>query len=336
MAHPKILVYGDVMLDVYVAGTVKRDSPEAPGVPVLSDHEMVYFPGGAANVAANVAALGGEVIVLGMVGPDPSASMLEMALADMGVSMEFLIRETSRTTAKTRVVGDGRPIVRLDMETLAPLSGEDETETMAKLSVLVPQSQAVVISDYAKGAVTPKLAAGVIRVARSWGIPVVVDAKQPLAECYYGATVIKPNLKEAAEAQKRPIPTKVHDALSYAGVIWLRGKSQYVLMTMGALGMALACAGGEVLHLPAHTVKEVDVTGAGDAVAAALAMALARGEDIVEASLYANAAAAVVVTKRGTACPSPDEIRFFYDHESGRPRARRSSMAQDEASNRLH
>jgi D-beta-D-heptose 7-phosphate kinase/D-beta-D-heptose 1-phosphate adenosyltransferase len=338
MPSPKILVYGDVMLDVYVTGTVKRASPEAPGVPVLSDYEMRYLPGGAANVAANIVALGGEAMVLGQVGADPAAMMLKMVLIEKGVSMEFLVREQSRTTAKTRLVGDGRHLVRLDIETPAPISGEDEADMMDKLLDLVPQAQAIVISDYAKGAVTPRLAAGVIGMARPRGIPVVVDAKEPDAKQYRGATVIKPNLKEITIAlgMKEP-PSSQNVAVKAASTLLTKSKgTEYVLLTRGEHGMALV-GRANTMVIPAHEVRAVDVTGAGDAAAAALALALACGESIVEASLFANAAAAVVVTKSGTATPTPAEVRFFYDdRDSGKPRAGRSSMAEAEASNRLH
>ena len=275
-------------------------------------------------------------MVLGVIGADASGTLLDAAMDIDGCGSEFMVRDV-HTTSKTRFVAGGKQLLRVDMEGMAkPLSREEQTELMARLFKVAEFAQAIVISDYAKGAVTPAIASGLICYGNERGIPVIVDTKQPLAKHYRGATVIKPNLKEAAEAQRRPIPTTVHDARPYAGVIWLRAKAQYVLMTMGSMGMALASAGDEVLHVPAHPVKEIDVTGAGDTVAAALALALARGEDILEAARFANAAAAVVVTKSGTARPSLAEIRFFHDPDLGRDRTSRRTVAGQGAESRLH
>jgi D-beta-D-heptose 7-phosphate kinase/D-beta-D-heptose 1-phosphate adenosyltransferase len=332
---PKVLVYGDVMLDVYITGSVKRDSPEAPGVPILSQHDIEYYPGGAANVAANIASLGGAPLLIGVVGPDPSAEILETVVT--GVAMELMVRRDGRTTAKTRFVADGRHLLRLDMECPDSLDAADERELCARLPALVKRADAVVISDYAKGAVTPMLAALLIRLAKLNGIPVVVDAKQPAAQYFHGATVIKPNLKEIAAALGMQEPPQTDkDVVRAATLLWSKSKgTPYILLTRGEKGMCLVGDEGAMKVEP-HAVKEVDVTGAGDTVAAALTMALARGEDIIEAAHFANAAAAVVVTKWGTACPTPAEVQFFYDRDSDRDRAAGRPVAPEAVQNRLH
>jgi D-beta-D-heptose 7-phosphate kinase/D-beta-D-heptose 1-phosphate adenosyltransferase len=338
MPGSKILVYGDVMVDIYVTGAIKRDSPEAPGVHVLSDTAMNEAPGGAANVAMNVASLGGQAMVLGVIGRDASGALLDASFTDVdGVGTEFLIRDAGRTTSKTRFVSDGRHLLRVDMEEALPLAGEDETELLKRLRKFGRQSDAIVISDYAKGAVTPKLAAAMVRLGNQNSIPVIVDTKEPAAQHYWGATVIKPNLKEIAGALGMKTVPDGRDAARAAQLLLLRSAAtRYVLLTMGERGMVLASRDGGVLEINAHPVNAVDVTGAGDAVAAALSLALANGEDIIEATHFANAAAAVVVTKSGTARPTPAEVMFFYDRVSGRDRAARLPVASQGAENWLH
>jgi D-beta-D-heptose 7-phosphate kinase / D-beta-D-heptose 1-phosphate adenosyltransferase len=335
--HPKILVYGDVMLDIFVTGAVLRDSPEAPGVPVLLMADMTEQPGGAANVAANVTTLGGRAMVMGVVGTDAPASVLESRLASLNVAMTFVVRPEGQTTSKTRFVANGRHLLRADADAHALLSPADEDGLLEYLRDLVPQSDAVVISDYAKGAVAPKVAEEVIAMARKRGIPVVVDAKAPHAPHFYGATVIKPNLKEIAIALGlMETPTTQDEAVKAAcRLLWKSERTEYVLLTRGKQGMVLVGRHNTVV-LPAYEVKQVDVTGAGDAVAAALALALARGDGIVEAAHFANAAGAVVVTKSGTVCPTPEEVGFFYDRDCGRHRVARSTMAQNEIPHWLH
>jgi D-beta-D-heptose 7-phosphate kinase / D-beta-D-heptose 1-phosphate adenosyltransferase len=337
MSGSKVLVYGDVMVDVYVTGSIKRDSPEAPGVRVLSDTVMSEAPGGAANVAVNIASLGGEAMVLGVIGRDASGTLLDTALADIdGVGCEFLIRDEGRTTSKTRFMADGGHLLRVDMEEPSPLKAEDETELLERLRKYAPQADAIVISDYAKGAVTPRIATALISDGIKHGVPVIVDAKEPGARRYSGATVIKPNLKEITLALKLKAIPEGKDAVKAAQMLLIKQETKYVLLTMGERGMVLAAHHGHVLEIKAHPVKQIDVTGAGDAVAAALALALASGEDIVNATHFANAAAAVVVTKSGTARPTPAEVMFFYDRISGGDRAARLPVAAQGAANWLH
>ena len=334
----KILVYGDVMVDVTVTGSIKRESPEAPGVSVLSDTVMSEAPGGAANVAVNIASLGGHVMVLGVIGRDASGTLLDAAFAEIdNVGCELMICDETRTTSKTRFIADGRHLLRVDIEQPQPLREADETELLARFAAFGPLVDAIVISDYAKGAVTPRLAAALVRLGQARGIPVIVDAKEPAAKQYHGATVIKPNLKEIAQALNLKALPEGKLAENAARLLLARSEgTKYVLLTMGDKGMVLAGNHGGVMTVPPHPVEAVDVTGAGDAVAAALALALASGEDIIEATHFANAAAAVVVTKPGTARPTPAEVMFFYDRDSGRHRAARLPVAAQGASHWLH
>jgi D-beta-D-heptose 7-phosphate kinase / D-beta-D-heptose 1-phosphate adenosyltransferase len=329
-----VLVFGDLMLDIMVTGTCHRMSPEAPSAPVLLAKGTTHRPGGAANVAVGVAAMGGYATLIGALGCDTEGGLLAASLSGLNGS-RFLVRDAVATTSKIRFVGDGRQMMRVDHEDPKPLTEAEIARTMPELTDYATLSKAMVISDYAKGMVAPELAAKMVSVALNGRIPRIVDTKTPLAKHFIGATVLKPNLPEIAAALGCPEPQTDEQAADCAWALWHATDVMYVLLTRGAAGICLVGAPG-VLHIPAHQVTAVDVTGAGDAVAAGLALAMARGASIDEAARFANAAGAVVVTHRGTVCPTPDEIGFFYDpYDSVRDRSGRS-LAGSAAQNRLH
>jgi D-beta-D-heptose 7-phosphate kinase/D-beta-D-heptose 1-phosphate adenosyltransferase len=307
-----VLVYGDVMLDLIVAGLVKRMSPEAPSAPVVTMTEWHMAPGGAANVATSVEAMGGRPTLIGMTGDDPAGAMVREALHKTDINFILMARGPARTTIKTRVVADGSQILRLDIERVDPLEREEEETLVARLLDAASAASVAVISDYAKGAVTPTIAAKLIAACMAHGVPTVIDAKQPAAPHYAGATVIKPNLAEIASALDRPAPETDKTAAEYAQALRQKCGAACVVLTRGPLGLTVAAEPGE-MHIAGHPVDAVDVTGAGDVVAGALALALASGAGILDAARFANAAGAAAVTKRGTVPPTYDEVDFFYD-----------------------
>jgi len=295
----QVLVIGDVMLDRYWWGNVTRISPEAP-VPVVKMRSASLSAGGAANVAANIAGLGATASLVGIVGDDPEGSLLPGILEEAGVSGGHLITLSDRpTTVKTRIVAHGQQVARIDQESDQSLSAKDETSVRDRVAELIETNDVVVISDYAKGFLTDPLLSYVISTARSLGKPVLVDPKGKDYRKYAGATLLTPNRREAFDAcgieENRP------DAVSIAGYELLSQLSlDAILITQGEDGMTLFRAEDQAHHLHARARQVYDVTGAGDTVIAAIAVALGSGMDLVEAANVANIAAGLVVETVGT------------------------------------
>jgi D-beta-D-heptose 7-phosphate kinase/D-beta-D-heptose 1-phosphate adenosyltransferase len=308
LAGRRLLVVGDVMLDEYVGGDARRVCPEAP-VPVVEAQSRWSVPGGAANAAANAAALGGSVTLGGATGGDRAAEELVRAVRASGVDPAGLVPDPARpTTSKFRVLARGQQVIRVDTESAAPLSGGPAEGLAAWAERAAASADAVLLSDYGKGVVGEELAARVIAAAARAGRPVVVDPKGRRAARYRGASVVKPNVSELAELTG--LPARAFPELLAAGVRLsdeLPGTA--VLVTRGPEGMALFRAGAAPALLPAAPPRRVfDVTGAGDAAAAALALALAAGLALELAARLANAAGGVSVSKVGTAVVAPDEL----------------------------
>jgi D-beta-D-heptose 7-phosphate kinase/D-beta-D-heptose 1-phosphate adenosyltransferase len=331
-----VLVYGDVILDIMAVGGVTRMSPEAPQAPVVAMTEWDFAPGGAANVAATVSAMGGCAKLIGMTGDDPAGQMLRSALQEQ-TEVDFLLlaRGETKTTIKIRIVGNGAQIARVDIEQAMQLAGEDEDEILARVRDAARKARVVVISDYAKGAVTPPIACQLIAACTALDVPVVVDAKAPDAKHFHGAQVLKPNLVEIARALGIDPPQTDPAAAKAAQALRKKCHAQCVVLTRGAQGVTLAGEPGEV-HVAGHPVTAIDVTGAGDAVAGGLALALASGAGILDAARFANAAGAAAVTKRGTRAPTFDEINFFYDCNSPTDRRAKQGMAGEGLHGRMH
>ena len=302
----RVLVVGDLMIDEYLKGDVTRISPEAP-VPVLEVRATERRLGGAANTAANIARLGGDATVLGVVGDDPTAAGLHAALVAAGVGARACVVAGRPTTRKTRVVAHGQQIVRVDDEVRTAITGDALAEVLAAVEELAGGAAAVVVSDYAKGVITPEVAQAAIGAARRAGVPVVVDPKQRDFAVYRGATVITPNLGElerAAGTSTTSADEITAAALRVAPIV----DDAALLVTRGADGMTLYRGGRAVHHVPATAREVFDVTGAGDTVVATLALALAAGESLEDAMLLASAAAGISVSKRGTSTVSPAEL----------------------------
>ncbi len=296
----RVLVAGDFMLDEYIWGKVSRISPEAP-VTVVEVERETRTLGGAGNVVNNLAALGAEVEVIGLVGDDPPAATLRQELERLQVEAKGLFTDPARrTTRKTRVYGGQQQVVRIDRETRTPAPESFTAKALAYLEKRLPGLKALILSDYAKGALTPEFLKEAIRLARLQKVPVVVDPKGQDYSPYAGATVITPNLKELEETVGRTLADR--EARAAAAQELRQGLGvEGILVTEGAAGMTLMGPEG-VTRLQARTPREVfDVSGAGDTVVAVLTAGLAAGFDLIGAAALANLAAGVVVTKRGTA-----------------------------------
>jgi D-beta-D-heptose 7-phosphate kinase/D-beta-D-heptose 1-phosphate adenosyltransferase len=304
----KVLVLGDVMLDEYIWGEVRRISPEAP-VPVVEVKRRTFLPGGAANSAANVAALGGQPLLLSVVGKDHTATWLREVLAQKGIGTDGLYTDEDRqTTIKSRVVAHNQQVARLDSEERAQLPADIEGQLLEAIELQMARVEACLLSDYAKGVVTPRLARELIRLARQGGKPVVVDPKGRDCSKYRGATLVKPNVHEAELSTKQEISCEASLHEAARRLLEMLGDSA-VLITRGQDGMSLFRNNLTPVHIPAVRRNVFDVTGAGDTVASTLAMSLAARAPLEQATQLANWAASVVVGKVGTATVTPEELR---------------------------
>jgi D-beta-D-heptose 7-phosphate kinase/D-beta-D-heptose 1-phosphate adenosyltransferase len=307
-SRSSILVIGDVMLDHFVIGRVDRISPEAPVPVVAFDHEE-YRLGGAANVAHNIVALGGTAQVVGVVGADDDAARLASDFDALGIGVKGLVTDPDRcTTRKLRVVTTrNQQVARIDYERDGEVSGPVEQTIIAKVQELSATADAILISDYLKGAISAAVAQAAAAAARARGIPLLVDPKVPHVEYYSGATLITPNHHEAEAITHMRIRT-AEDASAAAKRIRERVACECVLITRGEHGMWLLDRDVEA-ELPAEAREVADVTGAGDTVISALALGLASGATLTDAARVANRAAGIVVGKFGPATVSLDELR---------------------------
>jgi rfaE bifunctional protein kinase chain/domain len=300
-----VLVIGDAMLDAFIVGRVTRISPEAPVPIVAFDHEMRRI-GGAANVAHNVAALGGQATLIAVTGQDEAAATLTEACREAGITPVLIGDSARRTTTKVRVVTDrNQQVARIDYETDNEVTGDIEQRVIAEIHRHAPRANAIVVSDYLKGCVTNAVSAAAVSAAGR-EIPVLVDPKIPHIEYYAGTTVVTPNHHEAEIATHRRV--RSHDeARDAARVFRDRARCRSVLMTRGDQGMWLLGDDSEG-YLPAAAREVADVTGAGDTVIATLALSMAAGATLAEAARIANEAAGIVVGKFGPATLSVTEL----------------------------
>lgn len=310
-----ILVLGDLMLDEYLWGEAMRISPEAP-VPVVEVRRESLCPGGAANVAANVRTLGGLASLVGIVGDDIPAERLLNLLERIGVKGDGVVVDRGRpTTVKTRVVAGSQHVVRFDRERTGEPKAEVARALVERVAERLPQVDALLISDYAKGVISKTLLRLVLPLARRLRKIVVVDPKVPHFFWYRGVTVIAPNHHEAQAIAGVSFGTddptnrglKEEDLVQAGRRLLKQVKARALLVTRGEQGMSLF-EGDGVHHIPAMAKEVYDVTGAGDTVAASLTLALAAGATLREAAILANYAASVVVGKAGTATVTREEL----------------------------
>ncbi len=304
----KILVIGDFILDQFIWGKVDRISPEAP-VPVVHVQKESTMLGGSLNVANNIHSLKGKVIPCGVLGRDRDGRMLKRTLARENMDIGGIVYEAGRpTTVKTRIIAHSQQVVRFDREEAGAITEASHQAILKFVRSRIASVDVVIIEDYGKGLIDSRLLKKVIALARRYKKPVLVDPKEKNFPFYTGVTVITPNRKEAfqgAETLRIDHDQNVHKT-GKALVKRLRAAS--VLITLGEDGMALFEKNGAVTEIPTAAREVYDVSGAGDTVISVLALALASGAKIKDASILANFAAGIVVAKLGTATVSPEEL----------------------------
>lgn len=309
----RVLVVGDVMLDRYWHGISTRISPEAP-VPVVKVDQIQDRPGGGANVALNMAALGVSVSLIGVIGQDREGEILEAVLKTAGIDIDFQRSSSKPTITKLRVVSRHQQLLRMDFEDKFDVA--DSSTFAEKVKQQITTADVLVLSDYAKGSLQDCQA--LINIAKAAGVPVLVDPKGQDFIRYRGATILTPNFHEFESIVGKCFSE--HDLINKGEILMQELELQALLITRGEHGMTLLRPGLSELHLPARGLEVFDVTGAGDTVIATLAAAIAAGQPLPEATALANLAAGIVVGKLGTAAVSGPELRRAIIAEQGAQR----------------
>jgi D-beta-D-heptose 7-phosphate kinase/D-beta-D-heptose 1-phosphate adenosyltransferase len=308
-AERPIAVVGDVMLDRFLYGDVERISPEAP-VPVLRHRLTRSLLGGAGNVARNIAALGGQAVLIGLRGCDTASAELASLIAARDGLIDRMIESPSRPTiTKMRVIAGNQQVVRVDDEVTAPLDAAENAALAGVIATALPGCAALILSDYGKGVLTRPLIEAAVAVARAEGIPVLADPKSDDFAHYAGADLITPNARELARATNLPTVTEA-EVVAAAQAVIAKVRFPAVLCTRAEKGMTLVTAEGCVTSVLAEAREVFDVSGAGDTVIATLALMLAAGHRLPEAMRIANAAAGIVVGKLGTATVTAEELAY--------------------------
>lgn len=310
----RLLVVGDLMLDRYVYGKVDRISPEAP-VPVVRVAEEDSRPGGAANVAQNIASLGGQAVVAGIIGSDIDGDELAKALSGSGILTDGMVTvKSSRTTVKTRFLAERQQVVRVDRESDGVFDKSVFDELCSSVQKLIEDVDGVIVEDYGKGVVSQALLDSVIESAGKVSVPVALDPKYGHDLAVSGVRLATPNYREACSAAGVPEVVITDDGNSKAGLLkageflvknW---NTEMLLVTLGPRGMCLLGRDGDPEFIPTKAREVFDVSGAGDTVISAAALALVSGADNRDAASMANYAAGIVVGKVGTATCSPEEL----------------------------
>jgi D-beta-D-heptose 7-phosphate kinase/D-beta-D-heptose 1-phosphate adenosyltransferase len=311
LQRARIAIVGDVMLDHHVTGSVRRVSDEAP-VPVIHVQSERYTLGGAANVAANAAALGAEARLIGVIGDDPDGTRLSRMVDDHPRITPRLAVDGGRPTIlKTRYLGGAQQMLRVDRERVAPCAAATEQRLIEDIEDALDGCGALVLSDYGKGVLSDALLAAAFAMAKQRGIPAIVDPKRRSFADYRGASIITPNRRELSEAVR--LPTESDDEAAGAAAEAIAQSGAGILLTRSEKGMSLFRSGAAAIHLPAEAREVFDVSGAGDTVVAVVAAGLAAGLKVERAMRIANAAAGIVVGKVGTATASPAELAAALD-----------------------
>ena len=305
-----ILVIGDFILDQFVWGNVSRISPEAP-VPVVDVKRESYMPGGSLNVANNIRSFKGVAYPCGVVGRDLYGRMLLKAMRQEGIETGGIVYDETRpTTIKTREIAHSQQMVRFDRENSEDVSRQDLNKILKFVCQKIKDMDVIILEDYGKGVMQPYLLKEIVKLAKKFKKPVLVDPKEKHLNYYSGVTCITPNRKEACIGYER-IAGSSHKTPSLEQVGWgliKKLKLDSALITLGEDGMALFEKGGKVTKVPTAAREVYDVSGAGDTVIATLALALAAGAKMTEAAKISNIAAGIVIGKLGTATVSPEEL----------------------------
>jgi len=303
----RILCLGDIMLDRFAYCGLERISPEAP-VPVLLLQRVERMLGGAGNVARNIAALGGTAVLIGLLGDDAAGDEVRAAIRSTPRLVDAHVASPARSTiCKTRYIAAHQQIMRVDEEQVRPLDADEEARLLAAIGEVMPGVDAVILSDYDKCVLGPKVTRFAIARAQARGIPVFVDPKAKPFRHYRGAACVTPNLAELALASRMPIGSEA-EVIAAANRVLRDAKADAILAKRSDKGMMLVEASGAVHVEPARAREVFDVTGAGDTVIAVLALAVAGGYALPEAMRLANTAAGIVVSKLGTATVELDEL----------------------------
>ncbi|HHV36393.1 MAG TPA: D-glycero-beta-D-manno-heptose-7-phosphate kinase [Candidatus Cloacimonetes bacterium] len=307
VAKQKAIIFGDMMLDSYLWGKVQRISPEAP-VPVIEIEKEEYRPGGAANVALNITALGAKAYPIGIIGEDESARSLLKLFEDQDIKTDGLIVDkTRKTTTKTRIGAANQQIVRIDIEDLHHPDSDVEKLIIAQLEKRVPQVGLLIVEDYNKGLFSDKIIAKMLELCKAHDVIVAVDPKQKNFFSYRGVDIFKPNYSELQTNLGRKFESE-EDFHQGANEVLERLNCRYLVVTRGSKGMHIFSKDQPMRHLPSYAREVYDVSGAGDTVITALGLAYLAGADILSAATFANHAAGVVCGKLGTAFATPEEI----------------------------
>lgn len=303
----RIGVVGDLMLDQYVWGTVARISPEAP-VPVVRVDRESHAPGGGANVAANLAALGATTILFGVVGNDPPGELLLAELQQRGIHTDGILQdEGRRTLVKTRIIAHNQQVTRIDREKTEEIAAHQVEDLMERLSRNVADLNGLIISDYTKGTITPDLLRWISRLCRRDGISLFLDCKSRKFNSRLWFTAMTPNEHELEVLSG--VPVRDEASIQRASrKLFALAHVALVLVTRGERGMMLFERGGNIHTIPSVAREVFDITGAGDTVIAAFTLAHASGASAGEAAIIGNAAASCVISKIGTATTSSEEI----------------------------
>ncbi|MFK7756802.1 MAG: bifunctional heptose 7-phosphate kinase/heptose 1-phosphate adenyltransferase [Flavobacteriales bacterium] len=305
----KVLIVGDVMIDAYLSGTVSRMSPEAP-VPVVSIEEEVYRLGGAANVALNILTLGAEPIICSVIG-ERKAERFFTLLRNRGFSEKgIIVSKTRKTTQKTRVIDQGKHLLRVDEEDVHDLSEDEENQLLDKLKDLIAEEKidVVIFQDYNKGVLTEKVITEGIERSKAYNIPTAVDPKLNQFLSYKGVTLFKPNLKELREGLELEVDGSIEESVEQAmNTLASHLGNQISFVTLSEYGVAIKSA-DEFQKYEAHERDILDVSGAGDTVISVASLCLARGAGINQIAQLANLAGGLVCEKVGVVPISAEEL----------------------------
>jgi len=306
----RILVIGDLILDRFVYGNVNRISPEAP-VPVVEVEKEIDLPGGAGNVANNIASLNGKVYLASVIGNDIVGEKLKTDLTKKEINTECIFTDETRfTTVKTRIIGQHQQIVRFDKESTHKLSQTMTEKIIDFIKSKINEIQTIIISDYGKGVINQLLLSKIINISKEKKIFVTVDPKVEHFLKYRYVSCITPNLKEAIQGMHLSYKTITEqDILNLGEKILKKLKCDSVIITRGENGMSVFVKNKKAVHIPTRAKEVYDVTGAGDTVIAVLSLCLAAGADILTSSEIANYAAGIVVGKLGTATVNIEELK---------------------------
>lgn len=302
--NKKIMVIGDIVLDRYIFGEVKRISPEAP-IPIIEVKKESFVLGGAANAANNIASLGANAILIGTIGKDLFGKITKRLLKNSKIESKFLVETTTKHTfLKERIIAQNQQLLRIDREDESYITQYQEKELLSTIKSQIVNVDAVIISDYAKGTISKNLIQNIIDLSNKNKKTVVVDPRLKHTQFYKNATIIKPNQKEALTMAD----LKEEDSLITAGKILVKKLNSNIIITKGQDGMSLFSKDKTILHIPTFAKQVYDVSGAGDTVTAALTLALTAGASLKDAMIISNHAAGVVVSKFGTATVSTKEL----------------------------